>query len=443
MKYLLYYNLDSKFKSDQASVSGDGTSVVSVVDGVAWTEDERKAYYRYLKPNSENVTSYTITIHYKDVNGNEIAPDDFVTVEGYVGMKALKTIKAKKISGYTVIRDDTETFIINDNVEYTFKYNDTPLEETPLTFYILSSGTITWKAFKTSYKKAIQYSKNGGGWTTITSNTGSSAPKISVVAGDIVKFRGDNSSYCSYSKDNNSFSSSTSNLRFNAYGNIMSLINSTDFKSLKAFTSTSAFTGLFSGCTSLVKSDELLLPAITLTDNCYNSMFRGCTSLTQAPELPATTLAEECYSDMFNGCTSLIQAPELPATTLAEWCYSSMFYRCTNLTIAPSVLPAETLTGYCYNAMFLGCTSLKTAPLLSATKLARDCYYSMFYGCTNLNYIKAMFTTTPGSYYTGQWLSGVASSGTFVKNPDATWSSSISIGPDTVPEGWTITNATN
>ena len=33
-----------------------------------WTKDERKAYYRYLKPDSGNVTSYTITIHYKDVN---------------------------------------------------------------------------------------------------------------------------------------------------------------------------------------------------------------------------------------------------------------------------------------------------------------------------------------------------------------------------------------
>ena len=56
-----------------------------------------------------------------------------------------------------------------------------------------------------------------------------------------------------------------------------------------------------------------------------------------------------------------------------------------------------------------------------------------------------MFTTTPGSYYTGQWLSGVATKGTFVKNPDATWDTDVSFapGPDTVPSNWTITNATS
>ena len=93
MKYLLYYNLDSKFKSDQASVSGDGTSVVSVVDGVAWTEDTENVYYRYRNPDSENLTSYTITIHYKDINGDIIAPDDVITVDGYSG-KGQKVLMA-------------------------------------------------------------------------------------------------------------------------------------------------------------------------------------------------------------------------------------------------------------------------------------------------------------------------------------------------------------
>ena len=42
MKYLLYYNLDSKFVTDQTAAGGDGTNVVSVVDGVAWTKDQEK-----------------------------------------------------------------------------------------------------------------------------------------------------------------------------------------------------------------------------------------------------------------------------------------------------------------------------------------------------------------------------------------------------------------
>ena len=495
MKQLLYYTLDSKFVSDQKAVGGKGDKVVSVVNGVAWTKDERKAYYRYKKPDSGNITSYTITIHYKDINGNSIAADDVVTVEGYSGYGVSKTIMAKSISGYTVLTDDVKTFIMDTDIEHTFKYNDTPLEEVPLTFYILSSGTITWTSNYSYFTRTIQYSKNGGGWTTITANTGSSTSSIYVSAGDIVKFKGDNSSYGSTSNRINCFSSSTPDLRFNAYGNIMSLINSTDFKNLKTFTSASAFTGLFSGCTSLVNADGLLLPttaltnycylgmfsgctnlttapelparelaygscqymfagctsltvapsvlpAKTLAESCYEYMFSGCTSLTIAPELPARELVYRCYSGMFAGCSSLIQAPELPAETLADSCYVVMFSRCTSLTIAPE-LPARELVYRCYKEMFYGCTSLTKAPELPATTLVDWCYQYMFEGCTSLNYVKAMFTTEPQNLYTYNWLKDVASSGTFEANSAATWTSSFFRGSNTVPSNWTITNATS
>ena len=59
----------------------------------------------------------------------------------------------------------------------------------------------------------------------------------------------------------------------------------------------------------------------------------------------------------------------------------------------------------------------------------------MFYGCSKLNYIKALFTTTPSNSYTGSWVSGVASSGTFVKNKNATWNVTGSNG---IPSGWTV-----
>lgn len=45
MKHLLYYNLDSKFVSDQTIAGGDGTKVVTIIDGVAWTKDLEKTYY--------------------------------------------------------------------------------------------------------------------------------------------------------------------------------------------------------------------------------------------------------------------------------------------------------------------------------------------------------------------------------------------------------------
>ena len=45
-------------------------------------------------------------------------------------------------------------------------------------------------------------------------------------------------------------------------------------------------------------------------------------------------------------------------------------------------------------------------------------------------------------YATLNWLGGVASTGTFYKNPDATWVKTITRSPSTVPSTWTITNAT-
>ena len=189
------------------------------------------------------------------------------------------------------------------------------------------------------------------------------------------------------------------------------------------------YRSMFNGCTSLTTAPEIL-PATTLASYCYQSMFNGCTSLTTAPELPATTLASYCYHSMFKVCTSLKTAPELPATRLANYCYREMFFGCTSLITAPEILPATTLYNYCYYFMFRECTSLKRAPELPALSLVSNCY-----GCSKLNYVKAMFLTTPASSYTSYWLSSVSSSGTFVKNSNATWNRT---GPDGIPSGWTV-----
>ena len=185
---------------------------------------------------------------------------------------------------------------------------------------------------------------------------------------------------------------------------------------------------MFEGCTKLTTAPEL--PATTLTNYCYNSMLKGCKSLTTAPELPATTLTHSCYREMFRGCTSLTTSPELPATTLANSCYNYMFYGCTSLTTAPSILPATTLANYCYEYMFQGCTSLTTAPELPSTTLAERCYSYMFYGCTNLNYIKILATDFSATDCLSNWVSGVASTGTFVKNISAVLLSE--------PSGWDV-----
>jgi hypothetical protein len=62
----------------------------------------------------------------------------------------------------------------------------------------------------------------------------------------------------------------------------------------------------------------------------------------------------------------------------------------------------------------------------------------MFSDCTSLSYIKAMFTTTPSSSYTRDWVKNVKASGTFVKNSAATWNVT---GNNGIPSGWTVETA--
>ena len=216
----------------------------------------------------------------------------------------------------------------------------------------------------------------------------------------------------------------------NMFNGCTSLVNAPS--SLPAETlAGSCYFNMFKGCTSLVTAPEL--PAETLADNCYEYMFNGCTSLVNAPKLPATTLAKECYVCMFQGCSALVNAPELPATNLGFYCYNCMFRRCTSLVNAPE-LPATTLTNQCYGGMFTGCTSLVSAPALPATTLTFACYYNMFNECSNLQHVTCLATNITATDCTSNWLSGVASTGTFTKAAGVNWPS----GGDGIPEGWTV-----
>lgn len=316
----------------------------------------------------------------------------------------------------------------------------TPTIQTYLTIQSLEdNNTIGFKCNLNNVKRTISISTDNG--VTWTGKTSSTSGKIlaTLNTGEKMLIKGDNSSYAMSETTGVSYNYFTSTKQFVLEGNIMSLINSTNFENLNTLTSERTFYSLFYNCSKLVSAENLLLPAMTLTSYCYNSMFVSCTSLTTAPALPATTLANGCYDGMFHYCTSLTTAPELPATTLANYCYHYMFWQCYSLTSAPSVLPATTLADGCYYDMFAVCTSLTTAPALPATTLVDRCYSGMFDGCTKLSYIKAMFLTDPNyqsnNVYTLDWVRNVAASGTFVKNSQATWNLT---GDDGIPTGWTV-----
>ena len=144
------------------------------------------------------------------------------------------------------------------------------------------------------------------------------------------------------------------------------------------------------------------------------------------------------FSNMFSNETNLIDASNLiMAPRTNEGCYQSMFYGCSNLIAAPK-LPSWEPSQNSYQYMFSYCTSLTTAPDLLGQSLSYECYNNMFEGCSSLNYIKALFTSNPGTYSMSDWVKGVASTGTFVMNSEATWDPENYRGSSGVPAGWTV-----
>ena len=333
--------------------------------------------------------SYSVTAYYD--NGAECGVTQFATVIGSATVEST-IITERHSAGTLTLTAEYSGFTDSDSVTI-YQEAKPGYVAQPLTFNILSSGTIGYGLMhngdlpETPEINPVQYKVNDGDWTTFTPSIGDDSHiMIPVVAGDILQFKGDNSTYC---YDEGRYYYGFGNMPdtvFSVEGNIMSLINSTGFSGETTLTEPFAFGFLFGGgfCPDLISAENLVLPATVLTDSCYSGMFDDCTSLTSAPALPATTLANDCYSSMFNGCTSLTTAPALLAETLTDGCYASMFQGCTNLTTAPA-LPATTLAYGCYGGMFWGCTSLTTAPALPATTLASNCYYFMFAGCESLN----------------------------------------------------------
>ena len=215
----------------------------------------------------------------------------------------------------------------------------------------------------------MKYSKNNGDKIPIESDI-----EIHLEQFDVVQFYGNGTDY--------SGTKIVSGINMSLYGNIMSLVDEENFATITTMEGAS-FAGLFAGNTCGFEASGLLLPATTLSQDCYSGMFAGCSQMSDTPvELPALTLAPGCYSNMFEGCDMIPATPHLPATELVDRCYASMFSRCG--TIEQVTCLATTITGS---------------------------------GCTT------------------DWLNGVKPAGTFTKAKGAscwTW------GPSGIPNNWTV-----
>lgn len=224
--------------------------------------------------------------------------------------------------------------------------------------------------------------------------------EIEVKQGDVISFKATNGT----TKFND-----ISDCTFRVFGNIMSLIFGDNFVGQTVISTEEQFKEMFKDSIGLVDAENLVLPALTLSNYCYREMFVR-TGVVKAPKLPATTLSRMAYVGMFSECASLVSAPELPATTLGEYCYYAMFNRCTSLTEAPE---------------------------LPATTLIEGCYQEMFHHCENLSFVKCLATANAIGALT-YWLDDVSETGTFIK---ATLATFWTTGANGIPSGWTVENA--
>ena len=361
---------------------------------------------------------------------------------------ALANVSFDVLAG--VVSGDTITIEIHEGtpvVDYSIPFyveNITNEEET------LTIAGCDWSEQGDYLEIPVEISTDGTAWTTF-GTTGATPLTRTLNPGDKVYLRATTNTW--YIEDVTNEASCSIFGVSKVGGNIMSLLYGGNFTNLFSYITddynenivlrdaselilpattltNECYAWMFYNCISLTTTPTL--PATTLDDGCYIGMFECCESLTAAPELPATSLGVDCYSGMFRDCTSLTTAPALPATTLATSCYQQMFRNCSSLTTAPE-LPATTLAENCYESMFSGCSSLTTAPVLSATTLVDGCYFSMFAYCTSLNSVTTYTNSISATNCLTNWLDNVAATGNFYNLGSATYPS----GPSGIPTGWT------
>ena len=313
----------------------------------AWAQEPAK-YKVTLQEGTEDAKNWTVPA--------EAAEGSPVTAT-YSGSKKVKSVKAvKKVD---------------------------PKLATPLTIEAITPGIIS----VSNPKEGMQYSKNGGAKTAVTTDA------IDVAAGDKVQFYGKGTSITSYGSnvmiECTQITGSGNGFTCKVYGNIMSLVDEKNFATAKTLSATYTFKFLFYNNTKLTDASGLLLPATQLQESCYFSMFSKCAALTAAPALPATQLADYCYESMFNECSALTAAPVLPAKKLVNRCYYSMFNYCSNLAtvtcLATSGINQDNSTSYWLNVAGSDVQGTKTVNTVSTANWPVDNHGGIPTGWTRVN----------------------------------------------------------
>ena len=246
------------------------------------------------------------------------------------------------LSGLALKADQTDVAAISGELE--------DVEET-LEDYILQNGLFYFKydsdgtsAAKIRNSKngspttvapsSLQYSFDGNTWTnyllsSVENPSVADTIELDASTHPIVFFRSSApNTWCQDQSNYYKFYVGTTTVKIG--GNIMSLVKPDYNDDAKISTS---LLSLFNGATRITDASNLKLPATILAvDAVYRYMFMGCTGLKKAPKiLPAMTLTDQCYDSMFRNCTALETTPYLPATTMKYRCYNQLFNNCTKV----------------------------------------------------------------------------------------------------------------
>ena len=226
----------------------------------------------------QNISPGSITI-----TPTEATNDLYAAISG-INNAAVKLTATDDKDIYTYTTAGTKTFADGKFYRITAKMQKKPRAYTdPLTFECFDNnkGSV-WATGSGD----LEYSKNGDEWKTYKSNQ-----EISIIKGDVVRFRGTQATI------GNSNSSNYMRIKCKAkcyiYGNIMSLLSKDNFATMTELPYAYTFQNLFQENTYIYHTEgkDLVLPATVLKKQCYYNMFNGCTNMNYlkclATDIPA------------------------------------------------------------------------------------------------------------------------------------------------------------
>lgn len=222
-------------------------------------------------------------------------------------------------TNWTTDEDFQSSEHINTEVNLSEYYGD--YVSSYLTFEALGSGNITLTIpanVGTSCVTSVSYRKNREAWTTTANSSSVVTITVPVVGGDTVQWKGTATKYSNgittdnYNDTIQDLSTYASNFdatcNYNIYGNIMSLLHGDNFVNKIELTTEFTFAGLFgtydTSRTRLKNAENLVLPAIILTNGCYTYMLSCNTALKTCPKiLPYRGIGlTRMYQSMFANC---------------------------------------------------------------------------------------------------------------------------------------------